>query len=181
VAIERVHLTRRAWAEDIEYLRLDESPNIGLEVSAGLFGWIEEGKRIVVAEIRRNIFVTPDSPVSCQVDVEAWMIYDRTGARLIGDLHTHPEDDRRASQADKETWRDAAHQLGHPFAGLVLTRRQDWEAGFPVMSWFQPQIDAWITDPSGASREAYVTIEPKWLADLEASVRFRPESAEANA
>ena len=172
--IKHVKLERRAF-EDVEYLRLDENPTV--EVSAGLFGRVcEANNKIVICEIRANINPGVDkySPNECGMDVEAWKIFDREEARLVGSAHSHPGDDRTPSDADLTIWEDSARALGHPFVGVIFTRGEIWEGGFPLMSWTEPVIDAWVVEPSGARTTATITITPQWLDDLELKIR-RPE------
>jgi hypothetical protein len=174
--IQFIRLLRRAF-EDIEYLRLDEHPTT--EISAGLFGHIK-GDAIVIHEVRANLFVEGYSPDQCIIDVDAWKLFDRAEARLVGDAHSHVFDDPQASAGDLRGWRHAARSLGTPYAALILTRGEVWEEGMPRMSWEQPTITGWVVDPDGLARPAVVTIEPAWLADLRAQVRRRdPEVDDA--
>lgn len=172
-----VYLTARAQ-EDLGELDLAEQGH--LEQGGVVLGYYDNDRdRVVVAQLRKNLFVLPYDPMETTIDGEALALYDTKvdGARSIGTWHTHTyiETPPRCSDGDKEVWRRSAADLAEPvYVGIVIGPTEVWESGYPGgCSWEDPQVGAWLASPGGQFRSATIMREPAWLADLRGQVRFR--------
>jgi hypothetical protein len=154
-----------------EYIRYGE----GFEAGGICFGYVERDK-VVISSIAANTF-EPVSPHHNVVDVELARNLDREDRRWIGSIHSHEyySEHIRASSADRETWSHFARTLKQPYVGVVIAPRGvRWSGGYPEPDWVAPVLKAWLALPDGTVRERPLIEEPRWLADLEKTVRFAP-------
>jgi hypothetical protein len=150
----------------------------GFEAGGVCFGFVERDK-VVISSIAPNTF-EPYARDCTSVDVELARNLDREDRRWIGSVHSHEFYDEhvRASSGDRETWSKFARTLRQAYVGLVIAPRGErWSGGYPEPDWVAPVLKAWIALPDGTVRERPLIEEPRWLADLEASVHFRPKES----
>jgi proteasome lid subunit RPN8/RPN11 len=173
------YLTARAQ-EDLVAMVDEIIDHPELEHGGIIIGHYESDRgRVIVEQIRSNIFVKPYSPWETTTDVQAMAVYDGPGQRVCGALHTHPVSGPiEASEADFECWRRTASDLGEVHLGLILAPISTWWEGMPRDSWEEPpapQIAAWAATPKGAVHRLAVAREPEWLARLRSQVISREE------
>jgi hypothetical protein len=148
------------------------------EIGGGLYGHRENGHLVVTHCMPAPVIEA--GPWHIQIDNHFLNLFDREGHRLIGDIHTHcvpGQGHARASQTDRDSWTNAARGLKHDYIGLIVNPRREFppEPGVPMgLDWAYPKLSAYIATPAGDVTPVRLDVQPRWLADLEAQVRFQP-------
>lgn len=130
----------------------------------------EDAAGVVIGHVEENGWIEIEAMTGLEE-------LDREDRRVIGSWHVQewPESPVQASEADLKTWSRTAAERGQMHVGLIVGAGSGWDAGYPVADWSDPVFGAWVATPGSRIREAVLTEEPRWLADLRATVRFRDE------
>lgn len=158
---------------DPEYTRFSDRD----ENSLGGFGAIA-GDTLAIDSVKANVYVRPYSRDATLLDWRLMAEHDTPEHRLVAWVHNHPSGDRNASRADLDAWQAAARDLGHVFAGIVVTASEIWFQGYPDADWQHPLLTGWIATPAGDVREVPVTVQEKWMYDARRQVRFARDEEE---
>ncbi len=89
-----------------------------------------------------------------------------TEFRIVGDVHSHPSGESRASDKDFDAWRFAAERFKHPFLGIVATAGSErWEAGVPTgrPNWDDLVLAGWLSHPNGEVWAPTVHLEERFV------------------
>jgi hypothetical protein len=172
VSIPHLYLTWQAQCHLAERFAWDDERELG----GALFGRAD-GRSIVIEEAWPN----PHGADEPNRTVFDWDYFCRRiqndQRRLIGNIHSHPATvgrPARASDVDLDGWASGSRGYG-TFCGIVVTPAGErWAGGFPdSLDWSSPILAAWVAVDGGDVWSTQIVPEEKWLADLEATVRFR--------